>query len=99
MRALLVLCALAAPALANPEVEARIAADSKLKPIDPSTTKPVTSWKCERGLMTDALVSWSCTGRSGEAQDLVTGYGVHRAFVIKDGKLVPFDLLAEVTSK
>jgi hypothetical protein len=102
MRALLVLCVLAAPAVAEPEIHlltqsngqwvvspAELAKDLNAR-IAADTNKPSRTWKCHTGLMSDVLVSWHCEGE---------GAGVHHMFLIRGGKLVPFDLTAEIKSK
>lgn len=113
MRSLLIVCALASPAHAEPivrplasvngawvvtppelaaDLNARIAKDWRAKPAGKNT-----SWVCKVGYMTDALVSWRCEG-GDKAATVGSSVGLHRTFWIRDGKLVPFDISAEVKS-
>src|SRR5436853_5675288 len=94
MRSLAVLLALAAPAAAEPEIHVLTQANGQWVVSPPELAKDLNARyaadakgrNCRPGFMTDVLVSWTCAS-------------VHRSFAIKGGKLVPFDLLAELKSK
>jgi hypothetical protein len=72
------------------DLNARIDADWKAK-----LSKKKNQWDCRVGYMTDALVSWRCNDGEEGTDPTV---GIHRTFRIVSGKLVPFDITADVKS-